>query len=79
MNNITLEFYGRLRAQFSAQAPAYQTEHTTIADVYQQLCKVHKVPQANDIKPIINDEFANWQDEIKTGDVVGFLPPASGG
>ena len=79
MNNITLEFYGRLRAQFSEQALTYETDSTTVSAVYQQLCQDHNVPQANDIKPIINDEFAAWDDEIKTGDVLGFLPPASGG
>ena len=79
MNNITLEFYGRLRAQFSEQALAYETNHTNIAAVYQQLCLDNSVTKTNDIKPIINDEFANWQDEVKTGDVLGFLPPASGG
>lgn len=79
MNNITLEFYGRLRAQFSEQALAYETNHSNIAEIYQQLCKDQNVPLANDIKPIINDEFAAWDDEIMTGDVLGFLPPASGG
>ena len=77
--NITLEFYGRLRSQFSEQTLAYQTNLNCAADIYKHLCQDHGVTLANDIKPIINDEFANWQDEVKAGDVLGFLPPASGG
>lgn len=78
--NITLEFYGRLRSQFSEQALPFETEHKTVEAVFNQLCQnCGQDNSHSDLKPIINDAFADWQDEITDGDVLGFLPPASGG
>lgn len=78
--NITLEFYGRLRSQFSEQALPFKTEHKTVQAIFKQLSQAHdQDDNHNGLKPIINDAFADWQDEVTDGDVLGFLPPASGG
>ena len=81
---LTIEFYGRLKAEFSQQQLEFdlpsQTAENTIEDIYLQLCESHNIqPSTHIIKPILNDTFANWGDPVKANDVVGFLPPASGG
>ncbi len=81
---LKIEFYGRLKAAFSQHPlvldiPAHQTE-TTIAQIYLDLCKTHNnTPNTHIIKPILNDTFADWDDQVKANDVVGFFPPAAGG
>ena len=81
---LKIEFYGRVKAEFG-QAPIEldiqeQQRETTIEYIYLDLCKKHNcIPNTHIIKPILNDTFAEWSDPVKTNDVIGFFPPASGG
>lgn len=79
---INIEFYGRLKDEFS-QEPieiSIQNSESSLEHIYLDLCKSHQVtPNTKVIKPILNDTFADWQNQVKAGDVVGFFPPASGG
>lgn len=79
--NITVEFYGRLKAEFSQQAIELTiSPDQNIEAIYLQLCKRHQIePNTEVIKPILNDTFSDWQQVVAAGDVVGFFPPASGG
>ncbi|TDR18369.1 MoaD/ThiS family protein [Marinicella litoralis] len=77
---ITIEFYGKLKAEFSEHPIEWQSDAVTVNDIYHQLCKQHqKQPNTQVIKPIINDSFCDWQQVVNDGDVIGFFPPASGG
>jgi len=78
--NITIEFYGRLKSQFSATPIQWQSQSTLMADIYQELClKYNQTNESSIIKPIINDTFCDWQQKVNDKDIVGFFPPASGG
>jgi molybdopterin converting factor small subunit len=81
---LTIEFYGRLKAEFSSIPIEVDFENmshqTTIEQIYLDLCKQHNCePAIKIIKPILNDTFADWHELIKANDVIGFFPPASGG
>jgi molybdopterin converting factor small subunit len=81
---LTVEFYGRLKAEFGQPAVAIevseQTQAVTIEQVYLQLCQTHQcTANTQVIRPILNDTFANWDDIVKANDVIGLFPPASGG
>ena len=78
--NITIEFYGRLKVQYSASPISWQTEATSIATVYQELyTKYQQNDDSHLLRPILNDTFSEWQQSFQDGDVIGFFPPAAGG
>ena len=78
--NVTIELYGRLKAAFGHQAIECSTQATTVEGVYRELCTQHQQEaETRVIRPIINDTFCDWSQTIKSGDVLGFFPPASGG
>lgn len=79
---ITTEFYGRLKQQFSPEPIEIELTKTpaTLQTVFDSLCQQHHVKiNQQSIKPILNDTFADWGDEVKNNDIVGFFPPAAGG
>ncbi|MCX7553533.1 MoaD/ThiS family protein [Marinicella sp. S1101] len=79
---ITTEFYGRLKEQFSPEPIEIESipHPATIQTVFDLLCELHQVKiNPESIKPILNDTFADWDDEVKQHDIVGFFPPAAGG
>ena len=78
---INIEFYGRLKDQFSDEPIAKQIPpDSTVKSLFTLLCEEHQVtPNRAVIRPIINDTFVTWQQPIKDQDVVGFFPPAAGG
>ncbi len=86
---LSIEFYGRLKAQFSTKplelnvAEPDKTDRNTIItieNIYLDLCQSYGCKsEIKIIKPILNDTFAEWNDPVKTNDVIGFFPPASGG
>lgn len=79
--NIKIEFYGRLKAQFSNQPINMTVESSnTIEDIIDRLCqKQQSNINKQVIKPILNDTFANWDDTVNDNDVIGLFPPAAGG
>ncbi len=77
---VTIEFYGRLRSLFGEDRMTWSTEQPTLKKLYQNLCQWRQVnDDTSGIKPVVNDIFAQWKDTYSDGDVIGFLPPASGG
>ncbi len=81
MINIKIELYGRLIGLFGQDHIFWQTQaNSTMKALYQSLCQTHQVDDSiKGIKPVINDTFVDWNNEFQSGDVLGFLPPASGG
>ncbi|WP_395374830.1 MoaD/ThiS family protein [Marinicella sp. W31] len=78
--NITIEYYGRLQDSFGNNSEKTETTGSTLLDVFQQQCQKHQLDlSVDDIRPVINDSFAEWSDHCQEGDVIGFLPPAAGG
>lgn len=79
--NITIEFYGRLKAQFNDQPISMAIDSTqTIENVIDKLCKNQQTSiNKQVIKPILNDTFADWTDAVSANDVIGLFPPAAGG
>ncbi|MCB1581863.1 MAG: hypothetical protein R3E90_10560 [Marinicella sp.] len=78
--NITIEMYGRLKHVFGHDTLVWKTEAITVKDIYLELCEQHHcVDESNIIRPIIDDTFCQWQSKVTEYNVLGFLPPASGG
>lgn len=55
-------------------------DQTTLKHLYAQLQEKYGFEQeATELRVAINHEFARWDDAIKHGDIVAFIPPVAGG
>ncbi|OOR22019.1 molybdopterin converting factor subunit 1 [Bacillus cereus] len=64
-----------------ASKPALQIdcEKITVAELKDILVKEYNITISNQIMVAINEEYANKDDIIQTGDIVAMIPPVSGG
>ncbi|EOP70785.1 molybdopterin converting factor, subunit 1 [Bacillus cereus VD118] len=67
--------------QEEASKPALQIdcEKITVAELKDILVKEYNITISKQIMVAINEEYANKDDIIQTGDVVAMTPPVSGG
>ncbi len=80
MKTIQVLFFGKLKETWNASKISVQTQSNTVDKLYTELLKTAiETPHKASIKVAINEEFSEWDFEIKDGDVIALLPPASGG
>ncbi len=80
MNTIHLQYFALLREQRGQSGETLRTSAQTPGELYAQLKKDYRftLPEQS-VRVSINEQFADWQAELKSGDRVVFLPPVSGG
>ncbi|MGG3518777.1 molybdopterin converting factor subunit 1 [Bacillus pseudomycoides] len=54
-------------------------ENITVAELKNIITKEHDIAVSEQIMVAINEEYANEDDKIKSGDIVALIPPVSGG
>jgi len=82
MNTKTIRvyYYALLREERGLSEEFFKTTALTAEELYQELSEKHKFKLAPDmVKVAINNEFAQWQDELKDNDSIIFIPPVAGG
>jgi molybdopterin synthase sulfur carrier subunit len=80
MKNIQILFFGKLKESWNSSKKSMQTQAKNLEELYAELVSIAKeIPHKPSIKVAINEEFTDWDSEINDGDVIAFLPPASGG
>ena len=77
---VQVEYYAILREQRGCSRERVVTSAKTAADLYDELQTKHgfSLP-APALRVAINGEFQPWTTELRTEDVVVFLPPVAGG
>ncbi|OGX27845.1 MAG: molybdopterin synthase sulfur carrier subunit [Omnitrophica WOR_2 bacterium RIFCSPHIGHO2_01_FULL_48_9] len=77
---IHIQYYAILREQRGLNQETLETSVHTAVQLFEELkAKYHfQLPIAL-IKVAINNEFAAWNTEVKSGDSVAFIPPVAGG
>ena len=77
---IHIQYFALLREQRGESEETLRTTAQTPQELYAQLKKDHRftLPERS-LRVSINEQFADWQDTLKTGDRLVFLPPVSGG
>ncbi|MGF9876013.1 molybdopterin converting factor subunit 1 [Bacillus tropicus] len=76
---IEVLLFAHLQEEVSKQALHIDCENITVAELKKVLIKEYNVAISNEIMVAINEEYANEDDIIQTGDVVAMIPPVSGG
>jgi len=77
---IHIQYFALLREQRGESEETLCTQAQTPREVYDQLQKSHRftLPQRS-LRVSVNECFADWQTELRSGDRLVFLPPVSGG
>ncbi|EJR56146.1 molybdopterin converting factor, subunit 1 [Bacillus cereus VD107] len=76
---IDVLLFANLQEEASKSTLQIDCENITVAEVKDILIKKYNVTISNEIMVAINEEYANEDDIIQTGDVVAMIPPVSGG
>ncbi|OJE46521.1 molybdopterin converting factor subunit 1 [Bacillus proteolyticus] len=76
---IEVLLFAHLQEEASKPVLPIECEKITVAELKDVLIKKYNVAISNEIMVAINEEYANEDDIVQTGDVVAMIPPVSGG
>ena len=77
---LSLQYFAQLRDITKKDAEEFTTSSTTASGVYEELRSQYAFPyKQKELMLAINDDFAEWEQELKTGDNLVFIPPVAGG
>ncbi|MBJ8053407.1 molybdopterin converting factor subunit 1 [Bacillus cereus] len=76
---IEVLLFANLKEEASKPKVQIDYENITVAELKDILVKEYNITISNQIMVAINEEYANEDDIIQTGDVVAMIPPVSGG
>lgn len=77
---VNVRYFALLREQAGRGGEALQTEARTPQELYAQLQRERGLKLAPKfLRVAVNDEFGDWQQPLRDGDTVAFLPPVAGG
>ncbi len=78
--SVTVSYFAVLRELRGKDGEATITSARTASDLYEELRGRHGFPlQQASLRVAVNDDFAPWEQEIRDGDHVTFIPPVAGG
>lgn len=80
MKTLHIEYYALLREQAGVRQQTVQSETRTPAELYSQLAAEHGFSLGTEqLRAVVNEEFVTWDQQLKDGDRVVFIPPVAGG
>lgn len=80
MQQINVNYFALLRDLANKSSETISTQAKTTADLYEELKKKYDFPLSQcKLKVAVNDEFTNFDYELKNQDKVVFIPPVAGG
>jgi molybdopterin converting factor subunit 1 len=77
---IKVKYFAALRDERGLDEEEFVGDFKDAAELYSYIKTANKLSLASSkLKVAVNDEFADWQDALKDGDTVVFIPPVAGG
>ena len=77
---IHIQYYATLREDRGIDRETLTTHVRTVGDLYKELERQYKFRlSANVLRVSMNDEFADWNQPLRSGDKIAFIPPVAGG
>jgi molybdopterin synthase sulfur carrier subunit len=76
---IEVLLFAHLQEEASKPVLQIDCENISVSELKEVLIKKYNVAISNKIMVAVNEEYANEDDNIQTGDVVAMIPPVSGG
>lgn len=80
MITLHVEYYAALREARGLSRESVQSTATVPADLYDALRAEHGFRlRPEQLRVVVNEEFAPWDSPLRDGDTVVFIPPVAGG
>jgi molybdopterin converting factor subunit 1 len=80
MKQLEVRYYALLREQAGRGTERVATGAATARELYLELRAAHGFTlPATLLRVAVNEEFADWERELRDGDQVVFIPPVAGG
>lgn len=77
---LTLQYFAQLKELTKKAEEDLSTQYATASGLYEQIKTKYKFPyKQKDLMLAINDEYVSWEQLLKEGDNVVFIPPVAGG
>ena len=80
MTRVTLLYFAALRDAAGMPMEEVETDATDLRALYSEAQARHQFPfPQRQLRVAVDDAFARWEDPLREGSEVAFIPPVSGG
>jgi molybdopterin synthase sulfur carrier subunit len=80
MTRATVLYFASLRDAARTEAEVVQTQAADLAALYAELQQRHGFAMTREqLRVAVDGAFARWQDSLREGSEIAFIPPVSGG
>lgn len=77
---VRIEYFALFRSHAKASSEEITTSSGNVMGLYEMLREKYRFPLDRDsVHAVVNEEYADWDRELRSGDTVVFMPPISGG
>ncbi|MBZ0188931.1 MAG: MoaD/ThiS family protein [Candidatus Obscuribacterales bacterium] len=77
---LEIVYFALLKEERGQASETIESSAFCAADLYEELKGRHNLTlNRNRLCVAINDEMADWQNELHEGDLIAFIPPVAGG
>ena len=78
--DITIEYFALFREQAGKHDEKRVIQDSKLSNLFSLLTKEYGFQLGMDkVQVAVNEEFVDWEYQLKSGDVVVFIPPVAGG
>jgi molybdopterin synthase sulfur carrier subunit len=80
MRRVTVLYFAALRDAAGASMEVLDTDAADLRALYAEAQARHRLPfPQRQLRVAVGDAFARWEDPVREGSEVAFIPPVSGG
>ena len=80
MKTVSVQYFAVLKDLTGISEEVIKTSSLIASDLFKEICsRYHFTMPINQLRVAINDDFCEWDTQLKEGDKVVFIPPVSGG
>ena len=80
MTVVNLQYYAQLREQAGVGSEQVTTTASSLRELYEELRVRRGFSLAADaLKVAVNAQFSAWDNPLRDGDTIVFIPPVAGG
>jgi len=80
MTRVTVLYFASLRDAAGVSAESVETSDATLGELYDALRSRHRFALSTDrLRVAVDGAFAGWDDILREGSEIAFMPPVSGG
>lgn len=76
---IKVLLFAHLQEKVGQESISIERNHATVKEIRDEMMSAFDVGSLENVMVAVNEEYALDEDVVKSGDVVAFIPPVSGG